>query len=104
MRALKTLVIGMGGLIVVGIVVLVVTFIDRAGTAGTGTGLHAPQGSATRFAPASVDLPAGAQIVETRIGDGRIVLRLRLADGSGRLVILDAADGRVAGTVELKTR
>lgn len=96
MRALKTLVIGMAVLIVAGIVVLVVTAIDRAGDGG-GT-------STAAFSPATVSLPAGAEIVETRVGDGRIVLRLKLADGNARLVIIDAATGRLSGTVDLRHR
>lgn len=95
MRALKTLVIGMGVLIVAGLVVLVVAAVDR-----TGGG----KSSDAAFSPASISLPAGSEIVETRVGDGRIVLRLKLADGDARLVVIDAATGRLTGTVDLEHR
>jgi hypothetical protein len=93
MRGLKALVIGMGILIVAGIVVLIFAIADRAGQ------LAEPGPS---FAPQTVALPPGAEIVETGIGDGRVVLRLRLADGTGRLVLLDADSGRVTGTIDLQ--
>ncbi len=91
MRALKALVIGMGALIVVGIVVLVYAIVEKA---------SAP--AAASFAPAEIVIPTGAEVVETTLGDGRISLRLRLANGSGRLVLIDTATGRVTGTMELK--
>lgn len=92
MRGLKALVIGMGVLIVGGLIVLVVAAVERAGN------LSAPAAE-TKTA---IELPAGAEIVETATGDGRIVLRLKLADGSARLLVLDAATGRSAATVDLK--
>jgi hypothetical protein len=91
MRALKALVIGMGVLIVAGIVVLVYAIVDKAGAPETAS-----------FAPAEIVIPKGAAVAETALGDGRIALRLRLADGSGRLILIDAATGRVTGTMELK--
>ena len=92
MRGLKALVIGMGVLIVGGLIVLVVAAVQQAGN------LSAP----TAELKTTVDLPAGAEIAETVTGDGRIVLRLRLADGSARLIVLDAATGRLAATVDLR--
>ena len=93
MRALKALVIGMGVLIVIGVVVLVYAIIDRAGKTN---------GLETMAAQSQIDLPAGAQIVETSIGDGRIVVRLSLADGSQRLLLIDADTGGRIGAVNLK--
>jgi len=101
MRGLKALVIGMGVLIVAGIVILVVAIVDQAGTLNGGTDKAAS--APTAFAPQTLALPAGSEVVETRIGDGRILLRLRLSDGSGRLVLIDAATGAMTGTIELKT-
>ena len=91
MRALKALVIGMGVLIVAGIVVLVYAIVDKAAETGTMT-----------FAPAEIVIPKGAEIAETALGDGRIAVRLTMADGSGRLILIDAATGRVTGTMELR--
>ena len=92
MRGLKALVIGMGVLIVGGLIVLVVAAVQQAGN------LSAPAAEVKT----TMDLPAGAEIAETVTGDGRIVLRLRLADGSARLIVLDAATGRLAATVDLR--
>ena len=75
MRGLKTLVIGMAVLIVLGMVAMIVAGVRQAGE------LSAPKAPPAAAAPQTVDIPAGAEIVETRTGDGRIVLRLRLADG-----------------------
>ena len=94
MRALKALVIGMGVLIVIGVVVLVYAIIERAGKT------DAPE---TMAAPSQIDLPAGARIVETSIGDGRIVVRLSLADGSHRLLVIDADTGRRVGEINLQS-
>ncbi len=104
MRGLKALVIGMGILLVGGLVVLVVAAVQQAGNLSPApVPASAPtSASAPVEAKTAVELPAGAEIVETRVGDGRIVLRLKLADGNGRLVVLDAATGRTAATVELK--
>ncbi len=91
MRALKALVIGMGVLIVAGLVVLAYAIVDKAG-----------KPEAASVAQSSIFIPKGAEIAETALGEGRIALRLTLADGSGRLILIDAATGRVTGTIELK--
>tara|TARA_R110000868_G_scaffold100722_7_gene277145 strand:- start:2473 stop:2760 length:288 start_codon:yes stop_codon:yes gene_type:complete len=95
MRGLKALVIGMGVLIVAGVVFLIYAIIDKAGekTAAGRSGLQA-----------EVALPAGAEVVETSIGDGTIVLRLRLGDGSGRLLVIDPATGKSLGRIDLKVQ
>jgi hypothetical protein len=94
MRGLKALVIGMGILIIAGVVFLIYAIVEKAGEGGIGGG-----GAVN----AEVRLPAGAEIVETRVGDGRVVLRLRLADGSGRLMLIDAVTGKSAGRIDLKS-
>ena len=93
MRALKALVIGMGVLIVVGVVVLVYAIINRVGETGV------PE---LMSGQSQIELPAGAQIVETSIGGGRIVVRLSLADGSQRLLLIDADTGGRIGAINLK--
>ena len=93
MRALKAMVIGMGVLIIVGVIVLIFAIVQKSGT-GFG-GKQTPVVS-------RVALPAGSEIVETRVGDKRIVLRLRLANGAGRLIILDSATGRLIGETALR--
>ena len=93
MRALKALVIGMGILIVIGVVVLVYAIVDRASKTGA---------RETMAAQSKIDLPAGAEIVETSIGDGRIVVRLSLSDGNQRLLLIDADTGDRIGAINLK--
>ena len=95
MRSLKALVIGMGILIVVGVVFLIYAIIQKS-SENDALGRSALQSEVT--------LPAGAEVVETRIGDGKIVLRLRLADGSGRLVVIDPATGKMSGRIDLKIK
>jgi hypothetical protein len=82
MAGLKTLVIGMGIAVLIGATVVVATIIQR----GAGLG-----GEPAR---SSIALPAGARVVESRIEGGRILLRLRLADGAERLLVNDARTGR----------
>ncbi len=95
MRGLKALVIGMGVLIVAGVVFLLYAIIDKSGekSAAGRSGLQA-----------EIALPAGAEVVETRVGDGTIVLRLRLADGTGRLLVIDPATGKSRGRIDLKAK
>ena len=96
MRGLKAMVIGMGVLIIVGVIFLIYAIVQKSGDdLGGGFGSDKPP------AVSRVALPAGAEVVETRVGAERIVLRLRLPDGSGRLVILDAGSGRQVGRTEL---
>lgn len=96
MRGLKALVIGMGVLIIVGVVFLLYAIIQKSGE-------EAAMGRATSGEPvrAAVTLPAGAEVVETRLDSTTIVLRLHLADGSGRLVVIDRATGKAIGRIDL---
>lgn len=89
MRALKALVAVLGIAVVVAATVLVTVIAQRAG------GL--------RGAPvtASVPLPDGARIVETRMDGGRILLRMTLPNADERLLILDAATGESVATYDL---
>lgn len=96
MRGLKAMVIGMGVLIIVGVIFLIYAIVQKSGDdLGGGFGGNKPP------VAASIELPAGAEVVETRVGVERIVLRLRLPDGSGRLIILNAATGRQVGQTDL---
>lgn len=96
MRGLKAMVIGMGVLIVVGVIFLIYAIVQKSGDE-----LGGGFGAATSPVASTIDLPNGAEVVETAVGGQRIVLRLRLADGSGRLVILDAGNGRLIGQTDL---
>jgi hypothetical protein len=109
MRALKGLVIGMGVALVLGMTVVIVTVVKRGGfdepeqggsasSDATGT----PRVPVARgFGDRRVTMPAGATVQETTIGDGRIVVRLRLADGTAALLLIDAKNGDRLGLVRL---
>jgi len=88
MAALKTLVIVMGVLLVAGFIVVVVTIYNRA---------TAPQPDRT----VSIPVPTGGTVVDMVGAEDRVVLRYRLADGSERLVIVNARTGKPAGTINL---
>ena len=92
MRALKALVIIMGGLIVVGTAVVIVTVARRVSPAGRPT--SAP-------VAAGLTLPAGCSVAEmTTIGD-RLALRLE-GDGDCRQILLvDPATASITGHIGL---
>ena len=114
MKLLKASVIIMGILIVVGMTILLVTVIKRygegdpatAGAAGSssslGAGLSVPVERG--FGERAVAIPKGAEPLETRLDGGRLVVRLRLADGTSALLILDAASGEKLGLIRLDPR
>ncbi len=91
MGGIKAVVIGMGVLILAGFVVVAATLISRM---QDGEDPRQPFRNL-------ITLPAGASIVETRLADGRIVLRLESKDGSQSLLILNAADGQERGRINL---
>ena len=100
---LKTVVILMGLVIVAGFIFVAVTIYSRArdGAGQTG-GVRTGNFVAGDFRT-EVAVPAG-ELVEVTVGGGQIVLRYRAADGSERLVLVDQATGRRAGTVTLVPR
>lgn len=94
MRALKTLVIGMAVLIVVGLTVVVVTTIKRAGGDGASEGA-----TGTAFGDVEVSIPPGARVEDNTIDGGRLIATLRLADGGRRTLVVDLATGKSLGTI-----
>tara|TARA_E500000331_G_scaffold280300_1_gene273516 strand:- start:90 stop:389 length:300 start_codon:yes stop_codon:yes gene_type:complete len=96
MRGLKAMVIGMGLLIILGVIFLIYAIVQKSGDeSGVGFASERPP------TVSSVVLPAGAKVEETIVGVDRIVIRLRLPKGSGRLLILNAANGRLVGQTDL---
>lgn len=96
MRGLKALVVVMGVLIIVGVSVVAITIARRSGIDAE------PETVATRpFDDVSVALPKGARLIDWTADGGRLVLRVRAADGGERLMIFDLASGRRLGTVHL---
>ena len=92
MRGLKALVIVMGVLIVAGLAVVVATIASRSSGGG---------GDTAGFGVARIAIPPGATVVGTTATGQRLVVRLRLADGTARLVVIDPATGQRLGTIDL---
>ena len=104
MNALKAVVIVMGILIVVGAAVVVVTIINRLGTPAEETAPPAsvaPAAAPRAFGSRDLDLPAGARIVETVADAGRLYLRVRLAGGEERVLVIDPGTGATLGTLRV---
>ncbi|RZO39003.1 MAG: hypothetical protein EVA87_02115 [Rhodospirillaceae bacterium] len=97
MRALKALVIGMAVLIFVGVVVLIVGIVEKAGEFD-----GEPPAEAAGFEEARIALPTGATVEETHLDGDRILVRLKLVDGTARLIVVSAATGKQTGAINLK--
>jgi hypothetical protein len=96
MRALKLLVVGMGVLLVLGTGALVWAVVYR---------VNHPRPSpvtASKAGTTVIDLPPGGRVESSEVAGDRLVLRLALPDGSGRLLIFDLHNGAPIGTIELR--
>ena len=119
MRWLKTLVIGMGAVIVIGLTVVIVEVVRRAGEPSQSVALSplppAPPVIGA-LAPAAVTplaripgdisivIPPGATAEEIVTDKARLVVRLLLSDGSAALLLIDAATGKKLGMITLDNR
>lgn len=95
MKAIKGLVLFMGILLIAGLVLLGYGLYGKAKRIDAG----APAGSsspATQFGKVEVPLPAGSRVEQVLSAGQRVVLRVTGA-GAERFIVLDPADGRVAG-------
>jgi hypothetical protein len=92
MRALKTLVVVMGIMLIGGFVALVAVIASRLSHTN----------SAPSFA-AAIDFPPGARIEAMTTGADRLVLAVVLPEGSRRLFVIDLTTGARLGIVELRT-
>ena len=95
MQALKALVIILGILILIAFGFLAYGVATKFGSSKPTV---AAKGS---FAENRVELSAGARVVETTFGDGRIILRVVKPDGAEVLVLIDAATGVRVGLLHL---
>ena len=91
MGFVKGIVIGMGVLIVAGFIVVAVTLVMRM------QGMAEPE----KAYSTTLSLPAGMEIAESAMADGRILLRLAAADGGSWLMIVDARTGEEQGRIRL---
>ncbi len=105
MQPLKALVIGMGVLIVVGLTIVIVTFVRRGDmppATSIGGGPMPPiAGASGGFGETRVALPPGAFAEETVADGARLIVRLRLPDGEAALLLIDARTGRKLGLILL---
>ena len=90
MAGLKTLVIVMGIAIIAGATVVVTTVVQRGGKLG-----------GEPVARGAISLPTGARVMETRMDKGRILLRMELAGGGERVLIVDAKTGAPIAVLDL---
>jgi hypothetical protein len=102
MRALKVLVVVMGVLLLAGVAVVIVTIMTRLAQHPAATAAAAMEGRPVPFGTTTLALPAGARVIEMQSAGRRLALRLRHADGSEALLILDPDTGTEIGTIELK--
>lgn len=106
-RLLKIVVIALGVLMVaagVGVVVgLTRNFnVMSARTAETSTVAVDTATPQAAFGDRAVTLPRGARLLDVVPAGTRLALRVELATGSERLIMLDPATGAVAGTVDIR--
>jgi len=88
---LKAVVIGLGVLLVLGSVVLVTTLINRLNARGTAA-----------VAASEINLPAGTEILESRLDQGRLMLRLSRA-GKQEIRFFDPVTGAALGMITIVT-
>lgn len=100
-KAIKALVAFMGVLMVIGLAVLgwgLMNVKNGAKSKPASAALSATTATATeQFGTLAVPVPAGSRIEQTLVVGERVVLRLSGAGGE-RLLVLDPAEGKVAGT------
>lgn len=100
MRALKTLVIVMGIMLVGGFVALIISIASM--TKHRETTLPVPATTRVPYAAPAIELPAGARIEAMALGADRLVLNIITPDGNRELLVLDLASGRRLGTIPLR--
>jgi hypothetical protein len=104
MRALKTLVIVMGVLILAGMGLVGYTLIKRGMNtpASPSLGAQAPSAAEHPYGPVEIELPQGAHVASTHTAGGRLVIELALAGGAERVLVVDLSSGAILGTIDLK--
>jgi len=95
MQALKALVITLGILILIAFGFMVYGVATKFGKESEEVLVSGA------FEETRVVIPVGARVLETSLGDGRIVVRVAKPDGGEALVLIDAESGKRAGLVHL---
>ncbi|MBL6928220.1 MAG: hypothetical protein ISR44_03530 [Rhodospirillales bacterium] len=108
MQALKSLVIGMGLLIVVGTILIVYGLIQRSsdpefsffGSTDVKTETAAP---GRAFGDITVPLASGCRIEDMRPDDGKLFVRVGPEGSCARIIAIELASGKVLGNVTFWT-
>lgn len=95
-RGLKLLVIVMTALLAIGLALLVVGMVRTAGRIGQAD--ERPAG----FADLKLALPAGSRLQHMTAAGDRLYLETVTADGKTRVLVVDAARGRLLGRIALE--
>ena len=114
LRALKILVIAMGVVIVIGTAVVIITIFQRASINWSESSAqstdqapvsqtHAPgHASPAGFGIRALEIPRESEIIDMVAQDNRLIVRLKLVDGSRQILILDTMTGYQIGVFELR--
>lgn len=102
-RGLKTAVIVMGILLVVGFILVFSTIIYRTVNLGDDEGAPGVATTAKGYDRA-IALPAGAQVQRVTPDSDRLLVEVVQADGVRMLIVLDARRGREIGRFRLSTQ
>lgn len=101
MKAIKALVAFMGVLLIAGLGLMGYGFYSKAGQSGAKS--RPPVAIATQegsYGMVPIPLPAGGRVEQVLVAGARVVLRVTGA-GPERFIVLDPADGTVAGSFVL---
>ena len=102
MRLLKTIVIGMGILLVLGFGALIMAFIlvgKKSPTATTAAAIYVPSPSGPAYA-LDIPPPAGAHLDSVQPSGDQVLFRFTGAGGT-RVLVVDPHEGRVTGTINV---
>ncbi len=98
-RVLKRVVIALGVLIVISLAVVVWGVARNASKLVAGDPAVPTAEPRGGFGDVTVDAPSGSRLVGVSAAGERGLLRLRLRDGSEKVVIVDLGTGKVLGTL-----
>tara|TARA_B100001142_G_C14017552_1_gene533001 strand:- start:279 stop:605 length:327 start_codon:yes stop_codon:yes gene_type:complete len=108
MRGLKSLVIGMGLLIILGLTVVIVTVVKRSGDTKVADGMNSLAKVAvpveTGFGEKNIIIPKDATVLETILDNNRLVLRLKLSNKRQALLLINSFNGQRLGLIRLDPR
>lgn len=111
MKALKALVIFLGVLIVIGMGVLAYGIMLKFDAWQARKDNQPPPATVDMGSPTVVEpwagntkvaVPAGSSVAETIVGEGQLIVRLSIPNGSQRYMIFDLSTGKQIGSIDLQ--